>query len=433
MGRPVNSLWQRLLKLYQQLALFLLNTLVMLFVINCLLGVAFIVHDRSSAKPQRDFKPPPARGRPKTTSLRTQRQLDYVDMEAYDGVPSAEVEKVLDEFTLLYRKGFVYQPWVQFSEPPFSGKLVNVDTDERGFTCRRSVLDPNLKVDEKWPVVDVCVFGGSTTFGYNVADEWTYCSYLWDELQRTANQKSLGVRIRLRNYGRAFYYSSQEVTLLYNLLKTGYRPQIVIFLDGLNDCMTLRTGQDLPAFTDLTRQMWESAQFRGNNVDRYHWIPMVRLASYLSRRVARREDEPVRPSSQETSKSNLPVEKTVGYVLRTYQENVRVAKSLCKEYGIRCYFFWQPTPFFHYDLALHRYFPPEVDQRTFEVYRGCYQKIQTQKDGPIFLGNLIKEFGASRKVFVDDYHYNPSFNRFLAQKMARFIDLGGLPARSSER
>lgn len=432
MGHPVNSLWQRLLKLYQQVALLLLNTLILLLVVNGLLGGVFIIHDRSSAKPQKIFKPPPDRGRPKITRLRTQRQLDYIDMEAYNGVPSADVEKVLDEFALLYRKGFVYQPWVQFSEPPFAGKLVNVETDERGYVYRRSILDQNLKVDGKLPVVDVCIFGGSTTFGYNIADEWTCCSYLWSELQQTANDKSLGVSIRLRNYGRAFYYSSQEVTLLYNLLKTGYRPQVVIFLDGLNDCMTLRTGQDLPAFTDSTRQMWESAQFGGNNADRYRWIPMVRLANYLSKRVARREDRPVRALSQEPPKSNPPVEKTVDYVLRTYQENVRFAKALCKEYGIRCYFFWQPTPFFHYDLSLHRYFPPEVDQRTFEIYRGCYQKIQTQKDGPIFLGNLIQEFGASRKVFVDDYHYNPAFNRFLAQRMARFIDLSGLPAQSGE-
>jgi hypothetical protein len=43
------------------------------------------------------------------------------------------VGRVLDEFYDLEQEGFVYQPWVQFSEPPFAGRFVNVDVDERGF------------------------------------------------------------------------------------------------------------------------------------------------------------------------------------------------------------------------------------------------------------------------------------------------------------
>jgi hypothetical protein len=41
--------------------------------------------------------------------------------------------------------------------------------------------------------------------------------------------------------------------------------------------------------------------------------------------------------------------------------------------------------------------------------------------------------GAERRAIVDDVHYSPAFNRFLAEQVARRIDLGALAAARRDR
>jgi hypothetical protein len=48
--------------------------------------------------------------------------------------------------------------------------------------------------------------------------------------------------------------------------------------------------------------------------------------------------------------------------------------------------------------------------------------------GFVDLTGLFESWGASRKAIVDDVHYSPLFNRFLAQKVASHIDLNALIA-----
>jgi hypothetical protein len=90
-------------------------------------------------------------------------------------VPQRYVSDVLDDFSDLAKLGLTYQPWVQFSEPYFSGKLVYIDIDKRGFPIRKII---NPYISSQSHVVNILILDGSTTFGYNVSDEHTWPSYL---------------------------------------------------------------------------------------------------------------------------------------------------------------------------------------------------------------------------------------------------------------
>src|SRR5262245_54149599 len=104
---------------YARAALIVLNTLVGLIAINVILAGAFVVKDwrtaSASAKPSADLFQPD--GSPTPSPKRLWYQLSWFDRKAYgDVIPDQHIAAVLDDFFDLSTKGFIYQPWVQFSE-----------------------------------------------------------------------------------------------------------------------------------------------------------------------------------------------------------------------------------------------------------------------------------------------------------------------------
>jgi hypothetical protein len=117
-----------------------------------------------------------------------------------------------------------YEPFTEFRERPFAGRYVNVS--DEGFRRSRS--------QGPWPprpdVLNVFFFGGSTTFGYGVSDDDTIPSHFQDYLSTR-----LGRPVHVYNFGRGFYYSTQERILFQQLLMEQHIPHVAVFIDGLND------------------------------------------------------------------------------------------------------------------------------------------------------------------------------------------------------
>ncbi|MGE5456751.1 MAG: hypothetical protein ACM3RX_00185, partial [Methanococcaceae archaeon] len=75
----------------------------------------------------------------------------------------------------------------------------------------------------------VWVFGGSTTYGQGVSDNETISAYL----------NKLDTSETYLNFGVHAYHQSNEIEKLLLLLKKGYKPKRVIFIDGLNDVIRM--------------------------------------------------------------------------------------------------------------------------------------------------------------------------------------------------
>ena len=158
---------------------------------------------------------------------------------AYPGRSRKEIVSLLTE---TWGRPLTYAPYTQFVETRHRGEYVNVA--EGGYR----------KVENQgpWPPakqnVNVFIFGGSTTFGYGVADSETIPSALQRKLRA-----SFGARVCVYNFGCAFYYSTQERILFSNLLASGVVPDVAVFIDGLNE---FGHRKDVPEFTDqLTRAL----------------------------------------------------------------------------------------------------------------------------------------------------------------------------------
>src|SRR2546422_6267047 len=120
---------------YCTTALLLLNTVIFLILLNIIVGITFFFKDRMFARKDKvtatkvDIDPGSqglfyTDGKPFDNGKRTSYQLTWFDYTAYEQVVNAfYIGNVLDDFFSLSKLGFIYQPWVQFSEPPYHWEL----------------------------------------------------------------------------------------------------------------------------------------------------------------------------------------------------------------------------------------------------------------------------------------------------------------------
>jgi lysophospholipase L1-like esterase len=387
-------------RLYKQLALITFNTIVVLLTLNLALAVGFAILDRS-----------------RKNQAAVDRRVNgyrerFADLKAYSKISSVTAEQFLDEQGAMGTIGFQYEPWVQFRNPEFRGALLN--TNSRGFRESRKPRKSDGKP------VKVYVFGGSTTFGYGVPDDHTIPSYLQGALE----EKYPDTHVLVRNFGQGFYYSSQEMLLLISLIKEGDIPDWAVFIDGGNDTAQLALRHDEPAYTPALKHLWEirsGASSRQQSQTTWSWLPMARLAQILSSRLnSAAKTVESEPSMNRTIKSDVGFSEAdkhaiAEYVLSRYTSNMKTTRSICKDYGIKCYFVWQPHPGYKYDRTLHKSFP--FEGAVPEHFARVYSRMENMTgDDYLFLGDMLH--GVSEKVFVDDVHYNEALNERIAEKIS---------------
>jgi hypothetical protein len=418
---------RRLTAAYRATAIIILNVVVVFASLNILAGIAFAVksaiavRNQNDAPPGKFFKPD---GAPVDNHHRTRGQLRYFDYNACNELEQSYVADVLDDFFDLNRMGFRYQPWVQFSEPPFQGKRVSVQTDEIGIPLR-GTTNPSDRPSGR--IVRIYVFGGSTTFGYQVSDEHTWPSHLSRILNERAGQDGLNTRIEVRNYGRGFYYPSQEVALLVDLLRSGHRPNLVVFLDGLN----VGFFQDVPHFSANIAQAVHVMQHGLTDWSKISslqlkWLPAWQLARWVRRALGDHGSDEERGMEGQTDEPH-----TMAALFATrFEEDWRIAQRVAGLYGVKTLVFIQPNALVNYPPELYRTPPDAGFLRARALATLLYERLRRVNDA-VYLGNLFEEWGSKRKALIDHGHYSPGFNELVARRIASHINLRALDGSTS--
>lgn len=347
-------------KAYQSLAVVLLNTLLFFLALNAVLALVV---------------PEPPSG---PAAVYSEQEL----AAAYPGLSAAERNQLLRE---CYDRPPLYESYVLFKERPIQGKYVNVSP----------VGYRHGKNQAPWPPdparYNIFVFGGSTTFGYGLADDQTIPSYL---------QEALGGQAAVYNFGAGYYYSTQERVWFERLLTQGYRPDLAIFIDGLNDFFLV---QDNPFHTQRVRRV-----FDGHSQGLLERLPMVRLAGRL------RKAAPQYPTY------GLAEAQTV---IHRYRAN----QKLIEGSGVKTLFVWQPVPCYKYDVKLHRFYDKP---QAYQLHTLAYPEMERQPRDPNFLWLADLQENERECLYVDAHHYSASFSRKLAQAISRSAaPLPAVPAR----
>lgn len=285
----------------------------------------------------------------------------------------------------------------------------------------------------------IFLVGGSTTLGHGVSGNETITWYM---------NRAEAVRGLALNLGSQAYDLRREIEKLVYLLRSGYRPHAVVFLDGWNDIVGVARSnmrwQDKVIFHGFEVNRGEVAFTPGAPNVNYRKLfaeslPLVRLLR-TSRMGAFGLDE-VKTArdpfldgfdffeghwmfgnwEQYASRNR---EKLRDELLNSYRANLRFLEDLSRAFGFRLVVVLQPMGFFDRDNR----FVPERARKDFG-YQHLASLRQLLRD-EIAAGRLGMIDGSdwlagvSGDRYIDIAHYSPQANAELARQIGRRLEAG---------
>jgi len=400
--------------------LIIFNTLLLLIIINLVLFMIFRHLDEAKITPDTNLAYSKSGhfyedGTAVDNGKRTPSNLNVFDYRAFEGSMSElEISEMLDEFYDHSRMGFGYQPWSQYGPRLFSGKYLNVDLEPNGLPVRRTINPPATGDDRQ--TIRIHAFGGSTTFGSGLPDEHTWPTYLSQILNDRARKENLDIRVEVTNYGRVGFYPTQELHLLLDVLRSGQRPDLSIFLDGVN----IGSDDDTPNLTSDYHRIINEAQL-GSAV-KWEALPMMRAARALETRFRAKAT----PDASEPKLRAGPDQ-----LVERFQQFRSGVIAISDLYGTKPIFFLQPDGHYNYPDHLYGAGKSPTSPRVRALKKEFYAALP-RDSGFVDLTGLFAEWG-DRKAIMDAAHYVPNFSKFVAEKIANQIDLSELkPAETGK-
>ena len=220
-------------------------------------------------------------------------------------------------------------------------------------------------------------------------DDSTIPSHLQELLARTALPRPP----RVYNFGRGYYFSTQERALFEKLLYEGRVPDAALFVDGSNDTSVFPTFGG-PRFTDSFVRM--SAEI-GNPPPFRLSLPLVRFLAGL-REAAPRKRGPRRHD--------------IDTAIERYVRTKRTIAAVAREFGVVSIFAWHPVASYKYDRS-HHHLVTRIG--TGRKYARMARYVAKYPLGNDFIWCADVQERIPRNLYVDRVHFNAEGARLVAQ------------------
>ena len=377
---------------YKVCSLLVFNTIVVFAVVNVAIFVAYRVKDGNGLL-----------GRPRLSNHVVKMYGMPALRGVYPGYKDDDVRLLIKE---TWDRGLEYDPFTQSKERAYAGKWVNVH--EAGFRLSKN--------NGPWPPdpknLNIFLFGGSTTFGYGVADDHTIASHLQEFLECQS-----GREVKVYNFGSCYFFSSQERTRFVNFLAQGVVPDVAIFIDGLNDFLK---DSGKPFFTDALGKMWDARESSGVVEGILSQLPIKRFSDSIKARIALNRQARATPNSESYDAS-----KRLAEVLTLYAQNKHLIEAAARAYDVRPAFVWQPIPSYHYHLR-HYLSDPDKEWLRASTQVGYTMMGKIVKENPehytqdfLWLADIQEH--CTESLYVDSFHYTDKFSNVIAGHIGRFL------------
>jgi lysophospholipase L1-like esterase len=328
--------------------------------------------------------------------------------DAYGG--AAWPVAYFDEFNAAVRVD--YRPYIGWWLRPWRGGFVTID--ERGLRVTPGEAEAGPDAVRIW------CFGGSTMMGMGARDAGTIPAFLAQLLRQR------GQPVSITNLGQLGHNSTQAAIALHQLLKTGDRPDIAVFYDGINEMMCAeQTGRPDRVFHEAARR----AEFNLLHPDRRGELLAAAVLAAMPRtvrRLRRLTGLPLRGPRPDAmvDLAGIDIAALAEQVVTAYAVNLRLVRLVAKAYGFRPLFFWQPV------LATKRHktaderrwasdhsADPDARQRlqrAIIAVRRHHPELAEAEDA-IDLSGLFDD--RAEPLYIDLYHLSETGNAAVAAAM----------------
>jgi hypothetical protein len=216
----------------------------------------------------------------------------------------------------------------------------------------------------------------------------------------------------VRNFGRAYYYSTQEFVLLWRLLEQGMEPGVVIFIDGDNE------PQTSPYYVDQMRTMFD--RFQEQTVGKAALGSLLAdlavqapIYPYLRRLLLTLRPEagvaPTRPLER-LQAGTTPVD-----IAKQYEAANESIRLLAARHNVVPFFVVQPMPGYKNEHKTHAFMSEPLDPFSTDVLALLDASTDGHPDRLNLTGLLA---GYSTQPFVDRLHYSPEVHKLIANAIA---------------
>lgn len=410
-NRPnVRGVLQKSIAIYRSLSIILMNTVIIFIALNILAN----------------FIPSPAQKNNLEQYYKTPHDLlannPELMQQIHDGKSIEEIKGIYSQFPNVKS-----HPVLEFMTIPVQTKYYHIGFEN----CRYNsfIHDKNIK-----SIINgsVWVFGGSTAFGVGVAGNETIASFL--NLFDSTN--------KYINFGVPAYNQLTEINKLILLLKKGYRPKSVIFIDGLNDLYSL--GQTTLHHTEFSAKNFNSYRLPNDvaktktTFSALYSLPIIRL--YYEYR-AKNYIQNNQPTSEELqgvyhmndlytkqpflhyyiseilSQQTKDISNFLAQILNYYKTNIDLVQALSSHYNFDFQVYFQPFGVFS-SKNLFIVDTNNIKQSAliYKNVKPVYEHIKTKiRSGE--LKRMIDISDAERYCdypYVDLTHYSKSMNAVIA-------------------
>lgn len=399
--------------LYADVALMVLNGLLAFFVLNVFAVLYLQRQAESEPNAERHFHQP-----------RHKLEGDPEFMKKL--YPNRSLEEIAE---ITHTPNVIAHPTLEFTERPVKSKFYNVGFENMRYTGFVTEANAKEKINGS-----VWVLSGSTGFGHGVADDESFVHYL-DALDDSDTYINFAFQGAMQH---------NEIDKVILLLKKGYRPRGIIFLDGLNDTISCLGTNFGPA--EITRFPWTAYGYT-YNIKAFHQqkslfgmfgeLPIGHVVEQWRAHLGpdtvhivngySRTDDPndlfvTNPRAHFAKTDYMYVNKVEHLalyekkILDYYRANLELIQRIGFAYRIRTTVVFQPNGMI---LDTNPFIKDVAAYRQEEIYRllaGMYAAVQKGLEDrtiPPML-DLSELHAGCTDCYVDLAHYHPSFNEKLA-------------------
>ena len=258
-------------------------------------------------------------------------------------------------FQAMHNVRMRWYPYVYWKTAPMRSAYLNIDEHSNRINWNQPPRNGR-------PLLHVFCFGGSTAWGAGARDDYTIPSLLAKHL---AGHPDYDVEVD--NFGQMGWVTSQELIYLYELLRRGQRPDLVIFYDGVNDTFIgyqngiagltqsefLRAEEFGIMASSSGRKKLYGAAIRTFLMNT-GFFDLIKLVQHRDTGdIERKEVTPQAMIDYLAPPSDFEGTDAVEQdVVNIYQFNQQMVETLGPRFGFRALFYWQPVIYSKSPLTL---------------------------------------------------------------------------------
>jgi hypothetical protein len=336
-------------------------------------------------------------------------------------------------FTELSAVSLRWHPYCYWLGGPLAGEYVNIEKNGLRRTWHGGVTGNGR------PVRHIFMFGGSALWGIGAPDDDTISSALTKILTKQR------ISAEIVNFGQVGYVSTQELILLFEQLRNGNTPDLVVFYDGFNDTASaFQNGVAGITENEVNREQEFNSfnsevpgkrrvLYREAFVTFIRHLAIVKLAEAIFRRTCRNCKPLIQPQTPDwTPFAPHPVSTAKNQpqaVIDMYLANVRLIAKAGQQLGFRSLFYWQPVLYLRTHLSPYEAQQSSDDESvpglkkffvaTYALARATANNIAVDRDQHIrYLGDSLPE---NMPCFLDSAHISGACNEAVARRMSSDI------------